>query len=567
MALTAGQQFGDYEIIAGIGRGGMGSVYQARQVSLQRLVALKILSPHLAEDQDFVARFTQEAIAAASLNHPNLVQVFAAGEHAGIRYIAMEFVEGESIQARIRRLGRLPLTEALDVAYHVAVALDHAWRTARLIHRDVKPDNIFLSTHGTVKLGDFGLAKILREGASSVTHTGTAMGSPHFISPEQAHGDRDIDHRADIYSLGCTLHYLMTGRMVFEGPDFVSIVLKHVSETPAPMRTLLQDCPAAIERLLARMLAKDRNARHPDYAALIEEILAVRNEAAVWESGDTRVRRRLAEPPRQDGHSRRVYFVAAGLAVVVAAGWFALVRDPGQPAGEGRGANTLADPSDRRDFVEAVRELPPLERVDRVMAKMREVNPAFDGRKNYAVEDDVIIEMTLSTAGVTNLWPLCALTRLRTIRVTGDPAGKKRGDLADLSPLAELLELEQVDCSWNPVQDLRPLSKLPLTVLNCSNTRVETLAPLRGVGLTELDFSATPVRDIAALAAMPLEQLHCNDTRLRDLSPLRGAPLTSVWCNPPVLLAHPEVVRSWRRIEEINDAAPRGLMDPLRPLK
>ncbi|HEY0551975.1 MAG TPA: serine/threonine-protein kinase, partial [Verrucomicrobiae bacterium] len=163
MALTPGQQFAGYEILCELGRGGMGAVYQARELSLQRAVALKILPPHLSNDKDFVARFQSEAIAAANVSHPNIVQIFSAGEYQGIEYIAMEFVEGETIQQRLRRCGRLPLTEALDIAYHVATALDHAWQTAQLIHRDVKPDNLFLAQNGTVKLGDFGLAKVLRE--------------------------------------------------------------------------------------------------------------------------------------------------------------------------------------------------------------------------------------------------------------------------------------------------------------------------------------------------------------------------------------------------------------------
>src|ERR1041385_2996953 len=246
MSLTAGQSFAGYEIVAELGHGGMGAVYQARQPSLQRFVALKILPAHLAGDQDFIARFQSEAVAAASLNHPNLVQVYAAGETDGIEYIAMEFIEGETIQHRLRRCGRLPLTEALDVAYHVAAALDYAWQHAQLIHRDVKPDNIFLAQNGTVKLGDFGLAKILRDGVSSVTITGHVMGSPHFISPEQARGQRDLDFRTDIYSLGCTLHYMMTGRTVFEGPDFVSIMYKHVNDAPAPLQTVLPNCPASL---------------------------------------------------------------------------------------------------------------------------------------------------------------------------------------------------------------------------------------------------------------------------------------------------------------------------------
>ncbi len=562
MALAAGQIFGDYEIIAGIGRGGMGAVYQARQISLQRIVALKVLPPHLADDADFQTRFQTEAIAAAGLNHPNIVQVFATGEHEGTRYIAMEFVEGESIQARVKRLGRLPITEALDVAYHVAVALAHAWDTAQLIHRDVKPDNIFLSTHGTVKLGDFGLAKFLREGASSVTLTGAAMGSPHFISPEQAHGQRDVDLRADIYSLGCTLHYMMTGRMVFEGPDFVSIVLKHVSEPPAPLHTLLRDCPASLERLLERTLSKERDKRHQTYAELIDQLLAARAEAAAWESGDTRLRRRMAASTSGRNSSRMVYFVAALLALVVATS-MVFARRANRAGMAARRAHTLVDPSDRRDFVESVRKLAPLERVERVMAKMREVNPAFDSKEKYTVEDDVITELTFSTVGVTNLWPVCALPHLRALTVTGDAQNKRRGDLADLSPLREMLELEQVDCSWNAVTDLRPLAGLPLKGLHCAGTRVADLAPLKGMGLVELDFSSTPVQDISPLANAPLVELRCQDTRLRDLSPLRNAPIKMIWCDPRAL--HPELVRAWKDLEAINGAPPHELIRRLRP--
>jgi eukaryotic-like serine/threonine-protein kinase len=382
MALIVGEHFAGYEILAELGRGGMGAVYQARQTSLQRLVALKVLPAHLASDQDFIARFQSEAIAAANVSHPNIVHVYAAGECDGIDYIAMEFVEGETIQHRLRRCGRLPLTEALDIAYHVATALDHAWQTAQLIHRDVKPDNIFLAQNGAVKLGDFGLAKILREGVSSQTITGHIMGSPHFISPEQARGQRDIDVRADIYSLGCTLHYMMTGRTVFEGPDFVSIMYKHVNDPPDPIHTLLPNCPVAVNRLLARMLAKEREARHQSYAELLEQIVAARNDAAVWEGSDERQRRKMAiEKPRAG--SRWPYAAAALVALVLALGiGYANRAQRARAAAE---LTTLADPSDRQDFVQAVQNLPPLERVNRVITRMHELNPEFVGNEKYTV--------------------------------------------------------------------------------------------------------------------------------------------------------------------------------------
>jgi hypothetical protein len=557
MSLMAGQSFAGYEVIAELGHGGMGAVYQARQPSLQRLVALKILPAHLASDQDFIARFQSEAVTAASLNHPNIVQVYAAGESDGIEYIAMEFIEGETIQHRLRRCGRLPLTEALDIAYHIATALDYAWQQAQLIHRDVKPDNIFLAQNGTVKLGDFGLAKILRDGASSVTVTGHVLGSPHFISPEQARGQRDVDLRADIYGLGCTLHYMMTGRTVFEGPDFVSIMYKHVNDPPAPIHTLLPHCPAVVNRLLTRMLAKDREARHQTYTALLEEIVAARDEAATWEESDERQRQRMSVAAAGTGRSRWAYAMAVLCSLFVAAGFVHAKR-----SGRSRVAanvTTLADASDRRDFIHAVQKLPPLERVERVISKLREVNPGFAGREKYTVEDGMVTELSFSSVGVNNLWPLCALQHLRVLRCDGDAAGKRRGDLRDLSPLAELSELEEVNCSWTDVADLKPLSELHLKVLRCANTRVENLTALKGLPLIELDFAATGVSDLTPLSGMPLQSLRCNETRVRDLRPLRGAPLKDVWCDPRLLRGESEIVKSWTRVETINDLPPREI--------
>jgi serine/threonine-protein kinase len=554
MALIVGEQFAGYEVLSELGQGGMGAVYQARQIALQRIVALKILPPVFAADKNFLSRFQSEAVTAASLNHPNIVHVYAAGEFSGIQYIAMEFVEGETIQHRVRRCGRLPLTEALDVAYHVATALDHAWQTARLIHRDVKPDNIFLAQNGTLKLGDFGLAKVLREGAASQTVTGHIMGSPHFISPEQARGQREIDARADIYSLGCTLHYMMTGRTVFEAPDFMSILYKHVNEEPEPIQTLLPNCPAAVSRLLTKMIRKDPAERFQNYAELLEQILAARADAVVWEAGDERQRRRMAaDSPRTA--SRRAYVAAALMALIVAAGiGYAKRTDRARAVSNGV---TLADPSDRRDFIQSVEDLTPPERVQRVFAKMRELNPEYAGQEKYTVEAEAITELTFSSVGVRNLWPLCALKHLRVLKCAGDATNKRRGDLADLSALSELTELEELDCSWTDVEDLQPLSRHTLMVLKCANTRVRDLSPLKDLAVLELDISGTAIGDLTPLHGKPIESLRMNDTRVRDLTPLRDAPLQEVWCEPSLLRSQANIVKSWKKLQRLNNRTPR----------
>ena len=177
--LQNGQSFADYVIIAKLGEGGMGTVYQAREPALDRLVALKTLRPELASVQPLISRFKREAIAAAKCTYTGIVQVFRTGEFEGTHYIAMEYVAGESLAKRIQRTGRLPTNEALALGVEVAKALNYAWQKAQLIHRDVKPDNIFIATDGTVKLGDFGLVKVMNHDTADTALT--VPGLPKFV--------------------------------------------------------------------------------------------------------------------------------------------------------------------------------------------------------------------------------------------------------------------------------------------------------------------------------------------------------------------------------------------------
>ena len=271
-------QIEGYEILAKLGEGGMGAVYRARQPMLNRVVALKVMSHRYSDDPSFVARFVREAAAAANLSHRNMVQVFTAGESNGIRFIAMEFVEGRTLSEHIRKHGRLDAREAVAVAIYVAQALQYAWNKARLIHRDIKPENVFLSYGGEVKVGDLGLAKSVGETEAVLTTTGVTVGSPHYISPEQARAAKDMDFRADIYSLGCTLFHMLTGRPPFDAEDILSIMMKHVSEAPPVISEIWPECPPSLAALLGRMLAKDRTARPASYEKLVEELVAIHDE-------------------------------------------------------------------------------------------------------------------------------------------------------------------------------------------------------------------------------------------------------------------------------------------------
>lgn len=275
MSSLVGQTFAGYEIVSQLGRGGMGSVYKARQSKLNRLAALKIMAPELAADPDFVARFKREATAAASLSHPNIVQVYSAGESEETHYIAMEFVDGETLKQHIERQGRLDPREAIAITVYVAEALQYGWNKARLIHRDIKPENIFLSNTGEVKVGDLGLAKTVGGATTSLTQTGMMMGSPHYISPEQARGVSDIDFRTDIYSLGCTLYHMLTGRPPYEGPDPLTVITRHVNDPPPAIFKVWPTCPIPVALMVGKMLAKQRHERPASYEDLIDQLREV----------------------------------------------------------------------------------------------------------------------------------------------------------------------------------------------------------------------------------------------------------------------------------------------------
>ncbi|MBM3891928.1 MAG: serine/threonine protein kinase, partial [Verrucomicrobia bacterium] len=227
---------------------------------------------------EYVARFLHEAKAAAKLNHPNIVAVHSAGSDQGVHYLIQELVEGESLDRRLDREGAMDPQEALAVCVLVAEGLKYAWDEARLIHRDVKPANIFLSIKGTVKLGDLGLAKSVGAATNTLTVTGTPMGSPHYMSPEQAKGDKDVDFRTDIYGLGCTLFHMLSGRTPYDANEPMALMLKHVSEPPPDILQAKPDCPPRAAALVKRMMAKDPNERFASYDELIAELMAAHDQ-------------------------------------------------------------------------------------------------------------------------------------------------------------------------------------------------------------------------------------------------------------------------------------------------
>ena len=277
-----GEILGSYRIVRELGQGSMGAVYVAEHTILQRLAAVKVLLPMFSTDEVMVQRFFNEARALTAIQHPGIVQVFDFGSKAdGSAYLIMEFLEGEPLADRLLRLGRLSLPEALRIARHCARALAAAHATG-VIHRDLKPDNVLLVSDGEVdggeraKLLDFGIAKLSDEKrfGLSQTHTGSVLGTPLYMAPEQCRSASDVDHRTDIYALGCVLFHMLCGRPPFVGDGIGDTIAGHMFEPPPPMQDLHPELPPMVEAVVQRALAKDPEDR---YATMTELATALAN--------------------------------------------------------------------------------------------------------------------------------------------------------------------------------------------------------------------------------------------------------------------------------------------------
>ncbi|MEK6237866.1 MAG: serine/threonine protein kinase, partial [Planctomycetales bacterium] len=315
-----GHEFGEYCIEAMIGQGGMGTVYKGLHRRMQRTIAVKTLraDPIVSNDAEAVPRFEREVRAAAKLSHPNIVTAFDAGEQDGWLYLVMEFVDGRNLEKKVREDGALGVAEAVDAILDAAKALAHA-HNQNVYHRDVKPANLILDPNGVVKLLDMGLSRINEEVRNSIAETtggagvpapdrltrkGTLLGTLDYMAAEQALNVQNADHRADVYSLGCTLHYLLTKRPPFEWQNVIEAINKHQYDKIPSLRASRKDVPASLDAIFKKMLAKKPEDRYQCMEDLIEDLNKVKAKIALggWELADV-----LASP----------LFLAASFVLVV----------------------------------------------------------------------------------------------------------------------------------------------------------------------------------------------------------------------------------------------------------
>lgn len=320
---------GRYRVVRKLGGGGMADVYLCEDLTLGRLVAIKVLLQRYLNDPTFIERFRREAKAAAGLNQQNLVSIYDWGEVDSTYYIVMEYVEGETLKELIRRRGRLSGNEAVTFTLQLLAAVDFAHRSG-IVHRDIKPQNVMIDRSGMVKVMDFGIA---RAGDSGMTEAGSILGTAQYLAPEQAKG-HPVDERSDLYSVGVVLYEMLTGTVPFRGDSAVTVALKHVNEVPAEPAELVPGMPYALNQIVLKAMAKDPSDRYQSAAEFARDLRAAREggpvQAAAFDAGGERTRVMgpaaaagttavLDRPPTRRRKSRWPLVLALLLLAIVAA--------------------------------------------------------------------------------------------------------------------------------------------------------------------------------------------------------------------------------------------------------
>ena len=272
-----GRQLGPYKLEEQLGRGGMATVYRAFQTTVKRYVAVKVMSPDIARDPGFVERFAREAELIASLQHPHILPVIDYGEADGTHYIVMRYIEGGSLDDRMRRRP-LTLQESARLLEQISAALDYAHKRG-VIHRDFKPNNVLLDGEENTYLTDFGIARLM-DSSSHLTITGTIMGTPAYMSPEQGTG-RTVDARADLYSLGVVVYEMVTGRLPFSADTPASLIFQHAFQPPTPPQTYKPDIAPSVVAVIDRALAKNPDDRYQSGAEMTRPVIALENARVI----------------------------------------------------------------------------------------------------------------------------------------------------------------------------------------------------------------------------------------------------------------------------------------------
>ncbi len=507
---------GSYVLVERLGAGGMGEVFKARNWKLGKTVALKLVRAERLTDPDAVRRFQREVRAAAQLNHANVVHAYDCDEAGGKHFLVMEYVEGVDLARFVKQHGPLTVRDACDYVRQAALGLQHAFERG-LVHRDVKPHNLLLSRtsdgHALIKVLDMGLARLNQtdeagEAASIMTQEGVVMGTLDYIAPEQARNAHTADTRADLYSLGCTLYYLLAGRVPFPVGSSTEKLLRHQFDQPTPLEQLRPDVPPAVAAIARRLMAKRPEERYQtpaeaaaaltlDPSALAASAVSVtqtfapaatparamEDTAPSWSSiisTPATVETSSSSGQRRAAKKRRwMWPVVAGLAVILGLIGLLLFHSGGttpattEPPSAVLTRERKEQPAVQTfdDWLRHVADLPADRQVEEVAVRLKRRNPGFDGAVKSTIEKGVVVRLEFGTDRVTDISPVRALPGLKQLDCRGSAAGK--GRLSDLSPLKGM-RLSILACGENPITDLSPLKDMPLTALYCTGALSRT---------------------------------------------------------------------------------------------
>jgi serine/threonine protein kinase len=577
----------NYVILDKIGQGGMGMVFKARHRKMDRVVALKVLAPALVKDATKVQRFQREVRAASHLNHPHIVAALDAGQDRGVHFLVMELVDGIDLSRKVRQSGPLPVALAVRCVAQAARGLAHA-HAAGIIHRDIKPGNLLLASPkpgrlaagtGTVKILDMGLARFEDGGnapgsTDELTKSGSVLGTSDYMAPEQAVNSKHADARADIYSLGCTLFFLLTGQPMYGGETMMEKLLAHRDQPIPDLGKLRPEVPSAVQSVFQRMVAKKPEDRYPSMA----EVLADLERCLDSRSGEAAaVGRRPARPLLLAGSAAVILLAGAIIAAVVlgssaansGAAASGSSRETTSSAATSKPVESIpstikaadttkstSGPDD--DWLKQLAGLTGKAQLAAFIDRMKQVNPAFRGRCEPRYDKGgSLYFVEFETDYVSDLWPVRGLNHLQDLRCTGSDVN--RGKLNDLSPLTGM-QLRILHCGRNPqVSDLGPLKGIPLRRLWINQTAVSDLGPLRGMPLEILDLTGSRVRDLAPLQGMPLTSISLRRTSVNDFSPLKGMPLVEVHADIQTQ-AQADVLRSLPTLKQINDSGAAAIL-------
>ncbi len=336
-----GETIGNYKIIDRLGRGGMATVYKAHEKSLNRMVALKLLSPQLAENSEFIKRFEREAQAAASLNHPNIVQVYAISQEEGTHYFAMEYIKGKSLSQIIHEEGPLSVNKAVPIIKQVAEALKAAHRIG-LVHRDIKPSNIMMNQDGTAKVTDFGIAYV-SSAETKLTQEGSIIGTPEYLSPEQCES-KPVDGRSDIYSLGVTLYECLSGKTPYTADTPVSMLMKIMKGSFIPLNQVNPNVPAEAQQVVEKMMHNNIEQRYQQIDELMAALTSLQALPATGQSPVTEgIQTKFEAPPVKENRTFTIVVTTLVIAAIIIGGGLAVWHFSNQNKKQQKETTTIAN--------------------------------------------------------------------------------------------------------------------------------------------------------------------------------------------------------------------------------